>query len=262
LTVADTLAPAPSSDVGAVDLTWLGQAGFLLATAGTRGLIDPWVTAQEARLIAPPPPELVEDVDWVLVTHEHDDHLDLPFLRRLAARSPRTKLVLPRPIAPQADGILPMTPVVPGDVVQLGGVRVDVVPAWHAVDAADGYGDGDGRFVGYVVSGAGPVLYHAGDTLATRGLLDALGGRHIDVALLPINGRDYFREQRNIVGNLDAREAVQLARQIGARLLVPYHWDGCAGNTEEPGRAVDEAAAGGELHVLVLARFVPYRLAL
>jgi hypothetical protein len=60
----------------------------------------------------------------------------------------------------------------------------------------------------------------------------------VDVALLPINGRDSEREGRGIVGNMDAREAVELA---------------LAGNTVPPGTAVD--VADGRIHVVVPARF-------
>ena len=56
----------------------------------------------------------------------------------------------------------------------------------------------------------------------------------MDVAVLPVNGRDPEREARGIVGNMDAREAVELALAIGATLLVPIHWDGFAGNTVPP----------------------------
>ena len=245
-----------------VELTWLGQAGFLLETETTRLLLDPWVSPHEGRLIDPPPVELVADrIDWVLVTHEHSDHLDPPFLREVAERSPQARLVLPAPIAEQAEGILPLTPVRLGDVVEVAELTVEVVPSWHGVAVADGYSDHGGRFVGYVLRGAGPVVYHAGDTIATDGLVEALVDKRIEVALLPINGRDFFREEQDLVGNLDFREAVALARRIGARTLVPYHWDGYAGNTEHPGRAVDEAAAAGALHVLVLARLLPHRLA-
>lgn len=251
-----------ATDTPYVDVTWLGQAGFLLETQATRLLVDPWVSPHEHRLIEPPPLELVADgIDWVLVTHEHGDHLDLRFLGQVAERSPDARLVLPEPIAEQAEGVLPLTAVRPGDVIEVGDVRVDVVPAWHGVTADDAYTEGGGRFVGYVLSGTGPVLYHAGDTIVTDELIDSLRDKGVDVALLPINGRDFFRERRNLVGNLDAREAVQLAREIGARTLIPYHWDGYAGNTERPGRAADEAAAEQGLHVLVLARLVPYRLA-
>jgi L-ascorbate metabolism protein UlaG (beta-lactamase superfamily) len=96
--------------------------------------------------------------------------------------------------------------------------------------------------------------------IATPDLLASLDGRSIAVALLPVNGHDFFREADGFVGNLDAREAVRLARRVGAHTLVPYHCDGFAGNTEQPGRVVDEAAAVGGLHVLCLARLVPFRL--
>jgi L-ascorbate metabolism protein UlaG (beta-lactamase superfamily) len=120
----------------------------------------------------------------------------------------------------------------------------------------DAYGDGSSlgagpRFVGYVVGGASR-LYHAGDTIVTDELLSALLPLDIEVALLPINGRDAERESRGIVGNMDASEAVELALEIGAATIVPYHWDGFSGNTVPPGSVVD--AAAGRINVLVPAR--------
>jgi L-ascorbate metabolism protein UlaG (beta-lactamase superfamily) len=177
------------------------------------------------------------------------------------AAAPRARhAVVPDVIAAQAEGIGSIERVRPGDAFDIGPLRVEVVPAVHGVSMEDAYTDGGGRFVGYVLRGPDFVLYHAGDTIATDAVVEALGGKEIEIALLPINGRDYFREEQGIVGNLDYREAVQLARRIGARILVPIHWDGFAGNTEHPGLAADEAAALGDLHVLVLARGLPVRL--
>jgi L-ascorbate metabolism protein UlaG (beta-lactamase superfamily) len=126
----------------------------------------------------------------------------------------------------------------------------------------DAYGDGSAiggrpRFVGYVL-GSSSRMYHAGDTIVTDDLRDALVELDVDVALLPINGRDAEREARGIVGNMDAAEAVDLALWVEASVLVPYHWDGFAGNTVPPGSAVD--AADGRLDVLVPARFRPVEL--
>ena len=80
----------------------------------------------------------------------------------------------------------------------------------------------------------------------------------MDVVLLPINGRDAERESRGIVGNMDAAEAAELALDRRGSRLVPYHWDGFAGNTVPPGAVVD--AAAGRLHVAVPARFATFEL--
>ena len=57
---------------------------------------------------------------------------------------------------------------------------------------------------------------------------------------------------------MDAAEAVELALAIGARRLVPIHWDGFAGNTVPPESAVD--AAGGRIGVHVPVRFETFDL--
>jgi L-ascorbate metabolism protein UlaG (beta-lactamase superfamily) len=244
-------------------LTWLGQAGFRLEIDGVSVVIDPWLTPHEARLIPAAPLALAADgLDEVLITHEHFDHLDLPFLPRLLERSPAATVVLPTPLVPLVEPVVPSAQLVgvqPGDALEVAGLELRVVPACHGVTMDDAYGDGstlgDGaRFVGYVLGEADRV-YHAGDTIVTDELAAALGLLEVDLALLPINGRDASREARGIVGNMDAQEAVSLALEIGAKRLVPYHWDGFAGNTVAPGTAVD--AADGRIHVVVPARFEP-----
>jgi L-ascorbate 6-phosphate lactonase len=248
-----------------VTLTWLGQAGFRIDLEGRSLLVDPWVSPHELRAIPIPPTSLAtEGIDWLLVTHEHVDHLDLPLLQELSAASPDVGIVLPEPIVPllgeavRADRIRGVRP---GDVVDLDGLTVHVVPAYHGVTMEDAYGDGsaiDGRprFVGYVL-GSSPRIYHAGDTVSHDDLLAALAALDVDIALLPVNGRDAEREASGLVGNLDAAEAVELAVSIGASTLVPYHWDGFVGNTASPGEAVD--AAESRLHVVVPARCAPFR---
>ncbi len=238
-------------------ITWLGQAGFRIEIDGAVVVVDPWLSSHEDRLIPPPPLELAADgVDVLLVTHEHLDHLDLPFLPRFLERSPDARVVLPAAIAAHVEGVVPESRLVlvdPHDEIEVGGLEVHVAPAFHGVDMADAYGDGSAvggrpRFVGYAV-GRGRRIYHAGDTIVTDELVDALGRLDLDVALLPINGRDAEREARGIIGNMDAAEAVELALSAGARILVPYHWDGFAGNTVQPDTAVD--AADGRLQVVV-----------
>jgi L-ascorbate metabolism protein UlaG (beta-lactamase superfamily) len=248
-------------------LTWLGQATARLELDGVTIVVDPWQSPHVDRLIPAAPLELVADgVDWVLITHEHLDHLDLPFLPTLLERSPRARIVLPEPIVPLVEGVVPperLRPVLPHDTLDLDGLALHAVPAYHGVTSDDAYGDGSAvggrpRFVGYVL-GERSAVYHAGDTIVHEEVTDALRRRDIGTALLPVNGRDAAREARGIVGNMDAAEAVGLALEVGASQLVPIHWDGFAGNTVPAGAAAD--AADGRLRVVVPARFEPFAIA-
>jgi L-ascorbate metabolism protein UlaG (beta-lactamase superfamily) len=74
------------------------------------------------------------------------------------------------------------------------------------------------------------------------GLIERLRARPVDVLLAPINGLDYFRTKRDIVGNLSAREAAELAVAAGVKLLIPAHWDLFAGNAENPGHLFEYLA--------------------
>ena len=156
----------------------------------------------------------------------------------------------------------------PGDKFEIDQAQVTVTPAWHGVTIADGYSDGGwrttgvSRFVGYALTVSGLTIYHSGDTVLDPALVDFVSTLGVHVAILPINGRDFYRERRGSVGNLDAAEALEFASEIGARVLIPMHYDMARGNTAPPGRLVDLAAERGRaVHVLYLARGQPYQLA-
>jgi L-ascorbate metabolism protein UlaG (beta-lactamase superfamily) len=153
----------------------------------------------------------------------------------------------------------------PGGATNVGGLTVRAVPACHGVTMDDAYGFGVAlsgglvRFLGFVVDLGGVRIYHAGDTIHFDGMEEALGGLGIDVALLPINGRDAEREGRGIVGNLDHREAAWLGSRIGAGLLVPMHYDMFARNLGFPGALVETVGREfPQMPVLVPARDRPF----
>ncbi len=243
-------------------LTWLGQAGFALRAGDGLTLIDPWLTDHEDRTRPPLDAQhYVEGVDTILVTHEHEDHFDRGFVAAVANASPDVRVVVAREIADEAGRLVGgerIVPVDPGDRLVLGAVVVHAVRADHMFTG----GTPLPGCLGYVIEVAdGPTLYHSGDTLVTDELVAALEAHSVDIALLPVNGRDYYREKRDLVGNPTSREAVEFALGMGAGILIPMHWDADRGNTERPGTVPDYVVdIEAPLHTVVLARGVPWPL--
>jgi L-ascorbate 6-phosphate lactonase len=246
------MSPAARQEGLPLTIRWLGQAGFVLSGGGQRLLVDAWLSEHPLRVrSAPSITDVPDGVGWLLATHEHGDHLDLPALPALFDRFPDLAVVVPEPLRARvmaADSRARVHGVQPGDRVDMGGVVVHVVHAWHGIEVGDGYSpghalrpDGQTPFVGYVVVFPGITVYHSGDTIAGAGLVEELRPLGVDVALLPANGRDGRRERAGIVGNLDGREAAELASAIGARVLVPMHYDMVRGNRARIGPVVEAA---------------------
>ncbi|MHB8589706.1 MAG: MBL fold metallo-hydrolase [Candidatus Dormibacteraceae bacterium] len=261
--------PAPALPVGAVRLRWLGQAGFVVEAGGVCALIDPWFSAHELRLTeAPTTTDLPEVIDWLLVTHEHGDHFDLPAIAELASRWSALRVVVPSPLVNRVHSEVPyarVEGVQPGDRLQSIPLRIDVVPAWHGLTVNDGYSAGPvGQptpHVGYLLRFDGGSVYHAGDTIASEKLVETLGGLGVDIAILPINGRDPIREAQGIVGNLGPEEAARFASEINAPIVIPMHHDMVRGNTQPPGALVDAVARLDlAIHVIVMNRLRPLEL--
>jgi len=260
-------APLPDAGVGAV---WVGQAGFALRTNAAVALVDPFLSnthdrAYESGL----PPERCDGVDVVLCTHEHVDHFDPDSVPAIAKASPGAVFVVPTPIVDMATeaGVAAdrVVGVQPGEPLEVFGLSIRAVPSMHGVTMEDAYGFGQElsggliRFLGYVIEAAGVRLYHAGDTIHYDGMETSLRDLGVDVAMLPINGRDPAREARGIVGNLSEREAAWLAGAIGAEVVVPMHYDAFARNRGYPSWLVDSVRNDHPgVHVLVPQRDAPF----
>jgi L-ascorbate metabolism protein UlaG (beta-lactamase superfamily) len=144
-----------------------------------------------------------------------------------------------------------------GQSLTVAGLTVRGVRALHATHATDPLTD-DG-FLGFVFGARGIAIYHAGDTVAYEGLANQLRELHVNMCLLPINGRDAEREARDIVGNMDAEEAAELAIASGAEVAIPMHYDMFDGNPGDPARMVAAVRRlGGAVSVLVPAHGRPF----
>ena len=235
-----------------MQLTWLGQSGFLVEEGETRCAMDLFLTRGPDRLVEPPlEPEGLPALGTAFVSHEHPDHFDAQALARLLRAQPGVRVVMPEPIVPVAvDAGLPSGRLVgsrPGRWSDAAGLRFQPVPALHGITMDDAYGFGPGgqtapRFLGYVVEIGGRRVYHAGDSLAWSGLADVLRALNVDIACLPVNGRDPAREAAGTVGNMDHGEAIELAAAAGCRTVVTMHHGMFEANTVDPDLAVAYAS--------------------
>jgi L-ascorbate metabolism protein UlaG (beta-lactamase superfamily) len=226
----------PGAGADELRLWWLGQAGFALRHPGGRVLVDPYLSdglaAKYAGRVyphvrlheAPVDPADLRDVDLVLHTHAHTDHLDPLTVRGLLAGN------RPRFAAPRARRDVALERNVPvelldavdaGERIEVGGTAVTVVPAAHEELTRDD--EGNHHFLGYVIEVGGVRLYHSGDCVPFAGQAELLAGLDVDVALLPVNGRDPERLANGVPGNFTVDEAVQLCRDAGIPELVCHH---------------------------------------
>ena len=207
-----------------LSVTFAGHSTVLLDVDGVRLLTDPLLRRRIGVLIrrtAVPAAELRRDLDAVLISHAHLDHLDVPSLRMIDRGTP---VIAPRGVGPllRRQGFAP-TEVEVGDVLEFplpdgrrerGPVRVRAVPAFHS---GTRYPLGTpSEALGYVVEG-GLSAYFAGDTGLFDGM-EELGP--LDVAVLPVGGWGP-RLPDDHLGPLTAARALQLLRP---RACVPVHW--------------------------------------
>lgn len=224
---------------------WLGQSGFLIKWQGKHLLLDPYLSdSLTKKYAATEKPhvrmtELVVDptkldfIDIVTSSHNHTDHLDAETLIPLIQANPSLKMLIPAANrAFVAERIKCETSwligIDAGQHIDIQGFKFTAIPAAH--EKIDKNAEGQCHYLGYVVQFGGFSIYHAGDTILYPEMAPLLRLFELDVAFLPINGRD---PKRDVAGNLDYSEAVGLGKAIGAQYVVPCHYDMFEFNTAD-----------------------------
>jgi L-ascorbate metabolism protein UlaG (beta-lactamase superfamily) len=191
-----------------VKVTWHGHANFYLEDQGARILVDPFFTGNPKADIAW---QDAPEVDLVLVTHLHGDHVGdaVALCKKHKAKlgavvGAAEKLVasgLPAELLCCGSGFNI------GGTIRHKGAQITMTEAFHTSEA--------GCPAGYIITlPGGFCVYHAGDTgvfcnLKTWGEL-----YKINLALLPAGG--FY--------TMDARQAALAAQFLRAEAAVPMHW--------------------------------------
>jgi L-ascorbate metabolism protein UlaG (beta-lactamase superfamily) len=184
-----------------MDITWLGHSA--VRVAGSRTIyIDPFLTGNPA---ASTSADKVRDAEIVIVTHHHDDHLGDAFA---IAGATGAVIVAIHEIAVEAQSHgLAAEGMNIGGTVEVKGVRVHMVTAWHSAEK--------GCAAGVVVEMDGRKLYHAGDTGLSYDMKLIAEFFKPDLSFLPIGDRY----------TMGIPSAVRAVEFIGTPRVIPIHYD-------------------------------------
>ena len=206
-----------------IQVRWIGHATALIELDGVRVLTDPVLSNRLLPLVrrrAPGAPEITElaDVDAVLISHAHLDHLHLPSLRRLAAG---TRLIVPAGLGRWVErrGYRHVEELTVGGRTHVGPIEVRATPAAHQGSRWP-FGPA-APALGYLLQGSS-CLYFAGDTdlFDEMAELPRMLDGPLDLALLPVGG--WGPTLRG--GHLDPVRAAEALRRLRPHEVIPIHW--------------------------------------
>lgn len=192
--------------------TWFKQSAYLWRGDGLSVYIDPWGVTTD------------DPADVVFITHAHFDHFSLEDLERI--RGDGTKFVAPHDVARELTG--DVTPVRPGDSIDVAGIKGTAVPAYNIAEERLEAHPKANQWVGFVLALGSNTYYHAGDTDHVPELEDI----QTDVAFLPIGG----------TYTCACSEAAGLARAIGPDIAVPMHYGFVVGSPADAEQFARDAA--------------------
>jgi N-acyl-phosphatidylethanolamine-hydrolysing phospholipase D len=240
-------------------VTWVGHATLLVQLEHLTFLTDPtWSNRPSpVPLIGPgryvPPGLEMEDlppIDFVVISHNHYDHLDLPTLRALARRNQETRFFVPMGNAEllRRNGIQQVEELDWGDTATYEGVSIHCLPSQHW--SKRGLGDDNkALWSSWAVTGSQRRFYFSGDTGYFPGF-KAIGDRlgPFDLVAVPIGAyapRAMMRES-----HMNPEEALNAAVDLQARRAVAMHFgtfDLSDEPLDEPPRRFRQAAENSSL---------------
>jgi L-ascorbate metabolism protein UlaG (beta-lactamase superfamily) len=205
-----------------VGITYLGQSTFRFRTPESRTvLVDPWTIGNP---LCPPEEKHVTQVDLVLVTHGHHDHLG-DVVTIATECSPRVVAIVELGRWLDTKGVRDVQTMNIGGIVEIEGVRVTMTRAEHSSSVDEKPFAYVGPAAGFVLEFSnGSRIYHAGDTAAFAGMELIHKVYRPDLALLPIG-------DHHTMGPVEAAMATCL---LGVGRVIPMHYGITPGSEKAP----------------------------
>jgi len=197
----------------------MGGAGFMIEYRGVRIGLDLYISnacmnqkGEFKRLT--PPPCAAEDIqmDYLISSHEHGDHLDMGSLGKWFEINENLKLIGPGASLEAAKEIVPQTKMIALD----RGGRVELAPEITARGVACDHGENTPGAIGVVLTLGRLSIYFMGDMQYRPDLLELTGVGDIDILLVPINPA---------FGNPGTEGAAKMTAMVAPKLtVIPCHF--------------------------------------
>ena len=209
-------------------LVWLGHNSFYMQLAGRRIMFDPVfgnIPFVKRKSKFPADPAVFQHIDYLLVSHDHFDHLDKPSVMRLFKGNPQMKVFCGFGVGKLIQGWCPGIEVVEAGWYQQlddGQLKITFLPAQHWGKRS--LNDGGQRLWGaFMLQGDGLSVYYGGDTGYSNHFVEIpeLFGKP-DYALLGIGAyKPRWFMQPNHISPYDTLTA---SEEMRARVTIPMHY--------------------------------------
>jgi len=222
--------PGPPAGAG-LHVTWYGHASSLVEIEGRKVLLDPvWGTrVSPSRLVGPKrmhqPPHALDELpqlDLIVVSHDHYDHLDRPTVVRLA-RTQSAPFVVPLGVgAHLRRWRIPAERIIELDwdeTVSVAGVEVTAAAAQHFSGRA--FTRNNTLWASWILSRGGRKLFYTADSGyfdGYRGIGEAYGP--FDASLVQVGA--YHPAWPDI--HMTPEEGVAAHVDVSGGLMIPVHW--------------------------------------
>lgn len=218
---------------GKLGIAWTGQAGFAFKdSSGIIYYVDPYLsnicseTIGYHRLLPPPVKAKNVEVNFILITHAHKDHLDERSLPAIAKSNPTSTLVAPpscihrlMELGISSDKLITIQC---GQERTIGNIVVKAVLAHHTTDS-----------IGYILRFEGTTIYITGDTIYKDDLMN-IKNENPHVVIACINGR---------LGCMNISDAARLVAHLQPEFAVPMHFGMFKENTANPNEFIHQVEA-------------------
>ena len=214
-----------TTDGKAIDITLFKHASLAISYDGLEFYVDPVTKMGDTEIDYSTMPK----ADYILVTHEHWDHLDPSAIEQLS--KPSTQIILNATAEKQLGK---GTIIANNQSLELkDGVTLEAVPAYNTTPGREKF-QPNGNGNGYVLDCGGTNIYIAGDT---EDIPEMANLKDITLAFLPVN-QPY---------TMTIPQAEHAALMIKPKILIPYHY--CDTPIEQLKQKLDDDHSGIEVKI-------------